>query len=77
MYQTTKILPNVHLKRKNCQKIPIGLKMQISTFSIPRPSKIYPNWYLWFENIPSGNPVVDPLSFAAKIFGTEKDEKKN
>jgi hypothetical protein len=28
----------------------------ITTFSIPRPSKIYPNWYFWFENIPSGNP---------------------
>jgi hypothetical protein len=21
-----------------------------------RPPKIYPNWYLWFENKPSGNP---------------------
>jgi hypothetical protein len=21
-----------------------------------RPSKIYPNWDFWFENIPSGNP---------------------
>jgi hypothetical protein len=28
----------------------------ISTLSIPRPSKIYPNWYFWHENIPSGNP---------------------
>jgi hypothetical protein len=27
-------------------------------FSIPRPSKIYPNWDFWFENIPSGNPVL-------------------
>jgi hypothetical protein len=26
------------------------------TFSIPRPSKIYPNRDFWFENIPSGNP---------------------
>jgi hypothetical protein len=25
-------------------------------FSIARPSKIYPNWYFCFENIPSGNP---------------------
>jgi hypothetical protein len=28
------------------------------TSSIARPSKIYPNWYFWFENIPSGNPVA-------------------
>jgi hypothetical protein len=31
------------------------------------PSKIYPNWYFWFENEPSGNPdqVVpfDNMSF--------------
>jgi hypothetical protein len=26
------------------------------TFSIPRPSKIYPNLDFWFEDIPSGNP---------------------
>jgi hypothetical protein len=26
------------------------------TFSISRPSKIYPNWDFWFENIPSDNP---------------------
>jgi hypothetical protein len=25
----------------------------IPTFSIPRPSKIYPHWDFWFENIPS------------------------
>jgi hypothetical protein len=29
----------------------------ISTFSNVRPSKIYPNWYFWFEKKPSGNPV--------------------
>jgi hypothetical protein len=23
-----------------------------------RPSKIYRNWDFWFENIPSGNPVL-------------------
>jgi hypothetical protein len=27
------------------------------TFSILKPSKIYPNWDFWFENIPSGNPT--------------------
>jgi hypothetical protein len=30
------------------------------TFSISRPSKIYPNWDFWFENIPSGNPAEMP-----------------
>jgi hypothetical protein len=30
----------------------------ISTFSNPRPSKIYPNWDFGFENKPSGNPVM-------------------
>jgi hypothetical protein len=28
--------------------------------SILRPSKIYPNWDFWFENIPSGNTEIDP-----------------
>jgi hypothetical protein len=28
----------------------------ITTSSIPRPSKLYPNWDFWFENKPSGNP---------------------
>jgi hypothetical protein len=28
----------------------------IPTSSIARPSKIYPDWDFWFENIPSGNP---------------------
>jgi hypothetical protein len=27
----------------------------ILPFSIPRPSKIDPNWDFWFENKPSGN----------------------
>jgi hypothetical protein len=31
----------------------------ISTFSSLRPSKVSPNWYFWFENKPSGNPVID------------------
>jgi hypothetical protein len=25
--------------------------------AIPRHSKMYPNWDIWLENIPSGNPV--------------------
>jgi hypothetical protein len=32
--------------------------MAIPTSSIARPSKIYPKWDFWFENIPSGNPDV-------------------
>jgi hypothetical protein len=28
----------------------------IPTFSIPRPSKLYPNWEFWSKNKPSGNP---------------------
>jgi hypothetical protein len=31
----------------------------MSTFSNPRPSKIYPNWNFWVENEPSANPIVD------------------
>jgi hypothetical protein len=27
------------------------------TFSIQRPSKIHPNWDIWSEIKPSGNPV--------------------
>jgi hypothetical protein len=33
----------------------MGINMP--TFSILRPSKIYPNWDFWFENIASGNPA--------------------
>jgi hypothetical protein len=29
----------------------------IPTSSIVRHYKIYPNWYFWFENKPSGNPA--------------------
>jgi hypothetical protein len=29
----------------------------VPTFYILRPSKIYPNWDFWFENMPSGNPA--------------------
>jgi hypothetical protein len=33
----------------------------LPTSSIARPSKIYPNWNFWFENMPSGNPDVEDL----------------
>jgi hypothetical protein len=29
--------------------------LNIPTFSIPKSSKLNPNWDFWFENIPSGN----------------------
>jgi hypothetical protein len=35
--------------------------LNLPTFSIPRPSQIYPNWD-FVKNIPSGNPTL-----AAKI----------
>jgi hypothetical protein len=28
----------------------------LSKISTPSPSKHYPNWYFWYETIPSGNP---------------------
>jgi hypothetical protein len=34
----------------------------ISTFSNLRPSKIYPNCTFWFENKPSGKPVLHQKS---------------
>jgi hypothetical protein len=39
--------------------VPFGRKIDNMVIKIPssiaRPSKIYPNWDFWFENIPSGN----------------------
>jgi hypothetical protein len=32
----------------------------IPTYSVARPSKIYPNLDFWFENKPSGNPAALP-----------------
>jgi hypothetical protein len=34
----------------------------MATSSIARPSKIYPNWDFWFENVPSGNPGRESLN---------------
>jgi hypothetical protein len=63
-------IPNGHKNPKCPKNIPNGHKISqmsvkyskwpynISTFSHPRPSKICPNWYFWFENEPSGNPVA-------------------
>jgi hypothetical protein len=33
--------------------------INIPFFFFPRHSKIYPNLDFWFENIPSGNPVLE------------------
>jgi hypothetical protein len=30
--------------------------IKIPTSAVERPSKIYPNYDFWFENMPSGNP---------------------
>jgi hypothetical protein len=30
----------------------------MTTSSIARPSKVYPNWDFWFENKPSGNTAL-------------------
>jgi hypothetical protein len=37
----------------------------ITIFSIPRPSKFYPNWDFGFESKPSGNPDLPDLSFSS------------
>jgi hypothetical protein len=37
------------------------------TFPISRPSVIYPHCDFWFENMPSGNPVVETI-LVAQIF---------
>jgi hypothetical protein len=51
-----------YVKYKN---IPNGRKIfqmtqhiGITTFSIQRSSKIYPNWDFWSEKKPSGNPML-------------------
>jgi hypothetical protein len=46
-------------KYTHCYKIPRPKChiCNITTSSIARPSKIYPNLDVWFENMPSGNPV--------------------
>jgi hypothetical protein len=59
---------NVEIYTKGPQNIRKGLTfnpkeyksnkwpLSMPTFFIPKPSKIYQNWYFWFEMIPSGNP---------------------
>jgi hypothetical protein len=52
-YTTT--LPNGHKIYQMTVKYFKWL-LNIPALSILRPSEIYPNWYFWFENVPSGNP---------------------
>jgi hypothetical protein len=46
----------------------------IPTSSIARPSKICRNWDLWFEIIPSGNPVQNEVE--AIFFALNFDESQ-
>jgi hypothetical protein len=62
------IIPKPEKITKRTQNIPNSHKisqmsvkyskwpLDILTFSNQIPSKIYPNWYFWFEIKPSGNP---------------------
>jgi hypothetical protein len=50
IYQKTVKYARWQQNRPNGQKIP--------TSFIATPSKIFPNWYFWFENKPSGNPAA-------------------
>jgi hypothetical protein len=53
-YRKTAInIPNSHINIPKGRKID---QMAINYTSTIQPCKIYPNWYFWFENIPSGNP---------------------
>jgi hypothetical protein len=51
-----KIVPNYQEIYQRLIKRPNGNIGNIPTSSIARPPNIYPNWDIWFENIPSGNP---------------------
>jgi hypothetical protein len=49
-------IPNDHKLYQMALKLS-KWSLNIPTFSIPRPSKIYPDWDFWFENKLSGNPA--------------------
>jgi hypothetical protein len=71
LVQNVNNIPIDHKLNQKAIKIPIGRKIfqmaiNIITFSIPRPSKFYQNWDVWFENKPSGNPKEN--SFTVGIF---------
>jgi hypothetical protein len=54
------LVPTWYQNRKN-----VPNKHKVYQIVIKYPSKIYPNWYFWFENKPSGNPVLQ--SFASTL----------
>jgi hypothetical protein len=56
IYQITrKYTKRPYLNIPNGRKID-QMSRKYTNISIARPSKIYPNWDFWLENIPSGNP---------------------
>jgi hypothetical protein len=56
MYQMTKNVPNGRKIYQIAGKLP-EWPQNIPTSSIARPSKINPNWDVWFKNLPPGNPA--------------------
>jgi hypothetical protein len=63
----TTTLPNGHKTYQMGVKY-TKRRWNIPTFSILRPSKIYPNWDFWFENVPSCNPTAQVPSSAAQLY---------
>jgi hypothetical protein len=63
-YQYVKNIPN---GRKYTNRL-----LNIPTFSVPRPSKIYTNWDFWFAKILSGNsgPIIKFFSSPVPDDGT-------
>jgi hypothetical protein len=55
MFQNGKSVPQNVPNNHKMYKMAVCM-YNIPPSSIARPSKIYPNWYFWFENMPSGNP---------------------
>jgi hypothetical protein len=54
--------------------IPTKWSWNLPTSFITKPSKIYPNWDFWFENMPSGNPVKLSRPFLVlESEGSKKD----
>jgi hypothetical protein len=74
-YQNGKNIPNDHKRYQKaikyilfCRKVD-KMAIKIPTSSFARPSKIYPNWDFWFENIPSGNTG---LNVCENLFSGER-----
>jgi hypothetical protein len=65
-YQNGKNLPN-DLKLYQTAIKYSTWSLNSTTFSIPRPSKIYPNWYFWFLKKPSGNPAYVLFTVPSEI----------